>query len=37
MKTYHKIQTVYKRDPEVELEARNGQRIITKIKCKDFE
>ena len=23
--------------PEVELKARNGQRIITKIKCKDFE
>ena len=51
---YHKIQTVFKRDPEtnyktllegegivarplVELFARSGKRIITKLKTKDFQ
>ena len=63
MTVYHKIQTVFKRDPEtnfktllegdytfwgdfqaegyvarpsIELHTRGGDRIITKIKCKDF-
>ncbi len=29
MNEYHKIQTIFKR--------RNGDRIITKIKCRDFK
>ena len=30
MEKYHKIQTIFMRDPK------NKNRIITKLKCKDF-
>ena len=49
MQPYHKINSIFKRDkhgnfifdefsiPEVPLFCRNGQRVIVKVKYKDFK